>query len=60
VNIIETNTDSIEKKEKTTIIDTLFNNNKTVIISSNDEYIKSKCDFVILMKEGKFDQIISK
>jgi ABC-type bacteriocin/lantibiotic exporter with double-glycine peptidase domain len=60
LNIIETNTDSIEKKEKTTIIDTLFNNNKTVIISSNDEYIKSKCDFVILMKEGKFDQIISK
>ncbi len=60
VNIIETNTDSIEKKEKTTIIDALFNNNKTVIISSNDEYIKSKCDFVILMKEGKFDQIISK
>ena len=58
--IIEANFDAIEKSERQNIIDSIFNNNKTIIISSNDEYIKSKCDAVIVMKDGKFDQIISK
>jgi ABC-type bacteriocin/lantibiotic exporter with double-glycine peptidase domain len=60
--IIESNVDAIERIEKNKIIDYLLdkNNNQTVIISSNDDYIISKCDENITLKNGRIIEINSK
>ena len=52
--LLENHLDSIEDKERQTIVDFLTdkNNGWTLIAISNDPYLKKKCDSVISMEAG--------